>query len=167
MTSRRFKEYQLVFLLLLGAYGVLMLYSANQLGGRLPDLPLESATFSAQSVSSNSVPVKDFFGSEIARANQQLTKLSNPFFTEHFIPKEAPTPPPPKKKTAVRYLGFLKNSTGTMKAVLEVGGQQKVLKIGDALMDGLTLESIGEKEAVASTVDKAKVQLPFSRTVNL
>ena len=80
------------------------------------------------------------------------TNSSNPFYTEHFVPKPKPKPEPAKtRKVSIVYQGRYKTQDGRRKAYFSVDGELQKVKLTETIVGNLKLAIIERKQAAAIT----------------
>lgn len=65
------------------------------------------------------------------------TNWLNPFFTWHFNPAQAPSPPPTTRDIELTYLGFYQTADGPKKAMVKLGDAILVAGVGSNLTANL------------------------------
>jgi len=151
----------------------LLLYLAlTNLRGKAPDLhEADAASVAVQSP----VPVarlEALFSPAIWPKSLVTTNLLNPFYTRHFIPPQAPVPPPPTtKKIQLTYQGFYETEGAPKHAMVKMGDAYLVAAIGakvtanlfaaDANMQALTLTNTAGLTNILSLNTKKELEVPI------
>lgn len=96
------------------------------------------------------------------------TNSSNPFYTEHFLPKVKPTPEPAKTRTvSIVYQGHYKTQDGRRKAYFSVDGELKKVTLTEMIVGDLTLAVIERKRAAAMSSSGEFHDLEFKAAVKI
>ncbi len=142
---------------------VLLYLSVVGLSGKRADFR-EAPSFSAPSESPAQLARLDLLFDPESRPKTLLnTNETSPFFTKHFIPTQAPAPPPPTiRKIDATYQGFYETADGPKHAIIKLGDTFVDTRVGARIVTNFFVAEATFKSVILTNLAGQTNLLPIN-----